>query len=208
MFENIDWKEVHDYQPLIVGSLAFVGVFLGLLGNGYLQRRAHKREIKHKRNTVAAALAGELKNACLADLEYYRDQFDDLDEEPAILMRTKPRTEIYESLRHEIGRLQPYQIDYVIAAYSLVSNLVAQDRLNDDIANPNFGILELDSENVEAYKEQLADAIEAVNKAITVLTAPVRRSGRPSRVTTKVIRNRRTSTNNETIDVDSASFAP
>lgn len=180
MLEGIDWKQVHDYQPLIVGSLALVGVCLGLIGNGWLQRRAHIREARHRRDTVAAALAGELKNACLADLKFYLDQLDAEEAEPAILMRTAPRTEIYTSLLNSIGLLKPYQIDYVISAYSLIVNLVAQDRLSDDIANPTFGILELDNTNVEVYREQLEGAIEAVNQAILVLSAPARRHWIPA----------------------------
>ena len=179
MFENIDWQKIHDYQPLIVGSMALAGVAFGIIGNGYLQRRAHRREVKHSRATLAAALTGELK-ACRADITFYCDQLDGQPSEPAIIMRTKAHMEIYESSRPSIGALKPYQIDYVITAYTLIENVVAQDHLDDGIENPRFGVTELDDINIPAWRERLVDAIEAIDEAIVVLAVPSTRWGKKS----------------------------
>ena len=110
------------YQTFIVGFLGFSGVIITIYMNSKVSRDQHNRLIKHERNSVRTALYSEL--------EVIRKTFEDrckMDEETgglgAAFFPEEISNLVYVNFINKIGLLSTSEIEEVIVAYSLISDL-------------------------------------------------------------------------------------
>src|SRR5215470_2576002 len=98
------------YQTLIVGILALLGVIATLAWNARLARRQHDRQVQHERAVVRVALRAELQEIAAA----YRHRIETLEVDEGRFEGTRlpldTMTDVYKSLIQRIGLLSETEV--------------------------------------------------------------------------------------------------
>lgn len=166
------------FQTSLVGLIGFAGVMITIAMNGRLARQQHERQLTHERNALRTALCAELeaiRRIYLARSEIERD--------------TKPRqsmlipeyvvNHMYQRLLDRIGLLTTGEIETVMKAYLLVSELPARLRL---LAGPTGdagdypGYIRIPSEHVQNAAKMHANFLPDVAAAVETLKGKLQAS--------------------------------
>jgi len=110
------------YQILITGLLGFTGVIVTMLANAKLQRNQYERKIKHETSSIRAAIRSEL-DANKKMLETRIRQLNEPTEYSDALIPRKIYDDIYKELLSKLGLLTDQEIEKVIHAYALITEL-------------------------------------------------------------------------------------
>lgn len=85
-----------------------------------LTRLQHQRQIDHDKKIIKSCLIGELTQ-CKIEIDQLVDQIKK--EDPCIVIRKMPMTQIYDANLNAMGLLEPNLIGAVINAYAGIQNL-------------------------------------------------------------------------------------
>lgn len=116
------------FQTLFVGVLGFAGVIITMLVNAKMQRSQHDRVLLHESNSLRVAIKSEL----LANKQAYEfrvEQFNEPSEGSDALIHNKLTDNIYKELLPKIGLLTEEEIEKVLNAYALMSELPYRVRI-------------------------------------------------------------------------------
>jgi hypothetical protein len=153
-----------DYQSAIVGAVGFLGVMLTLWVNARLARISRETTITHQRNSVRAAIAGEL-----GLLEYEAKlMLDEMEPNPiALLFQGFVPIEIYPSQMANIGALSMEEVRLVIRAYASIR--AARANLSRDAVRGPNDTISLDRDFFVGARAYFKHAQQAAQEAIVLL---------------------------------------
>jgi hypothetical protein len=127
MFDSL--VEVFErFQTFLVGLLGFAGVICTIIMNERLKRQQHERELIQERTALRTALIAELS----ALRKTYEDRIHSLHEKDrgqAALIPEYVSNQVYCQLLDRIGLLTAEEIEPVMDAYILVTELPVRLRL-------------------------------------------------------------------------------
>lgn len=116
------------FQTFFVGLLGFVGVIYAIIMNARLTRQQHERELIQERSALRAALIAELKGL----RQTYEDRSNTLREGEngqSALIPEYVSNQVYSQLINRIGLLTAEEIEAVMDAYLLATELPVRLRL-------------------------------------------------------------------------------
>ena len=146
---------IQSYQTLIVGLLGFSSVVITMLANAKLQRNQHDREILHEANSLRTALVSEL-NANINAYKLRIEQFNEPNRHSAALVPNYPKDSIYKELLNKIGLLSEKEIEKIINAYALLSELTYRIRIlvgKDNVTGFNNESIRIGADNLEVVSK-------------------------------------------------------
>lgn len=159
------------YQTFFAGLLGFLGVIITLLLNGKLQRDLRKREIDHQANSIRTAIRAELlMNKGAYDLRL--EQFGDDVENKHALLPNKIFDEVFHKLLDQLGILEEAEVEKVLHAYHLMSELPYKLRImtgTDSIGGYQDEWIRLKKEDISVAKDMHEKFLPVIEDAIDVI---------------------------------------
>ena len=169
------------YQAFIVGVLGFSGVIFTIFMNSKISRDQHSRQIKHEQETVRTAIYSEL--------EVIRKIFQDrckMDEETGGIESAFFPEEIsnlvYVNFINKIGLLSNKEIESVIEAYALISDLPLRLKLlsvGHDSSFDRPGHIFISSEYSKTAIEMHKSFLPKIESALSVLRGNMNVQNKP-----------------------------
>lgn len=163
------------YQTFFTGLLGFTGVVITMAVNAWLQRSMHSRKLAHEAQTLRVALRAEL-NANRMAFENRIQQLDEQTDFNHALVPNQPINQIYSSHLDKLGLLSDEEIEKVIKAYLLISDLFLRMRIlvgTDNVIGINNEIIRLDqkrrstaSDMHKSFLPDIKNAIQSINEKI------------------------------------------
>ena len=171
MYENFFFF-FQKYQTFVVGILGFGGVMLTIFMNARLSRQQYDRQINHEREALRTALHSEL--------EFIRKIFEGrckVNQEKeglqsAFFLPENISTQVYSQLINKIGLLSPREIEAVMEAYALVSDLPVRLKLLSTSHDSSFdkpGYIFVASEHAKTAIEMHKSFLPKIELAIKAL---------------------------------------
>lgn len=158
------------YQTLIVGFLGFSGVVLTMLFNAKMQREQHASNLKHEANLLRVAIKTEL----LANQEAYEIRIKEFNKPnsdyPDALMKNSLVDNIYNELIGKIGVLTEVEVEKVIHAYAIMSEVLYRVRIiagTDKIIGYNNESIRITEEKFETVSKLHANILPSIVQAIS-----------------------------------------
>lgn len=163
------------YQTFFTGLLGFLGVIITLLLNGKLQRDIRKREVDHQANSIRTAIRAELlMNKSAYDLRL--EQFADGSENKHALLPNKIFDEVFHKLLDQLGILEEAEVEKVLHAYHLMSELPYKLRIiagadsvggyQDEWIRLNKEVIPVAQEMHEKFLPVIEDTIDVIGRNI------------------------------------------
>ena len=160
---------LQSYQTLFVGLLGFTGVILTMLENAKLQRNQHEKKLLHEANSLRVAIKSEL-SANKQAYELRIKQFNEPEGHSDALLPNKATDKIYNELLSNIGLLTEEEIEKIINAYALISELSYRLRIlvgTDNVGGYNNEFIRVKGGNLEIalqmHESILPEIIHAIN---------------------------------------------
>ena len=120
---------IQSYQTIFVGLLGFLGVIITMLANAKIQRNQIKRTQLHEANSLRIALKSEL-NANVNAYQLRIEQFKEPSEsDKDAIVPNRATDGIYKELLNKIGLLSENELEKIIKAYALLSELPYRIRI-------------------------------------------------------------------------------
>jgi hypothetical protein len=139
------------YQTFIVGILGFGGVMFTIYMNARLSRVQHNLQINHEREALRTAIYSELELI----RKMFEGRCDMAQEKGGLQSAFYPEhisNQVYLQFINRIGLLSASEIEAVMEAYALVSDLPIRLQLLSTDHDPSFdrpGYIYIDSEYAE-----------------------------------------------------------
>jgi len=159
------------YQTFFTGLLGFTGVVITMVVNARLQRSAQSRKLAHEARTLRVALRAEL-DANRKAFEGRIQQLDERSDFSHALVPNQPINQIYTSHLDKLGLLSDDEIEKVIKAYLLVSDLFFRMRIlvgTDNVIGINNEIIRLDQERRSIASGMHKSFLPDIKKAIKAI---------------------------------------
>lgn len=144
---------IKTYQTIFVGLLGFSGVIITMLANAKIQRIQYERSLGHEARSLRVALKSEL----IASRDAYKnriDQFKEDGEFKTALIPNKSIDKIFNELLTKIGVLTEPEVEKVLRAYALMSELPYRVRIL------------VGTDNVGGYNDEFIRVNEEYQKAV------------------------------------------
>lgn len=125
------------YQTFIVGVLGFSGVIITLYMNSKISRDQHKRQIKHERDSVRTAIYSEL----VIIRKIFQDMCEMVEVSGGVESAFFPNNIsniVYTNFINKIGLLSKNEIESIIEAYSLISDVPLRLNFLSEDHDPSF----------------------------------------------------------------------
>ena len=177
------WDEtlyfIERFQTLTAGIIGFSGIVFALLGNAWLARRQHARQIYHERQILLTALRSEL--GALRDA--YSDRIDMIDRaqqdnSTGVLVPLNTMTDIYDQLLDKIGLLSEEEVRPAMNAYNLARQMPERVQLlrrqHATVDELESGMALVDSPLFTALRQMHQNYLQKIDEAITALSGASR----------------------------------
>lgn len=161
------------YQTLIVGVLGFTGVIVTLRENSKLQRRQLSSKLKHDADSLRTALKSEL-NANRRAFETRLEQFNEPVEYEDALLQNRTNDTIYKELLKDIGKLSEHEIEKIIEAYSILSEVPYRIRIlvgTDRVGGFNNEFIRVPNSHQEIVAGLHKQVVPIIDEAISAINA-------------------------------------
>ena len=159
------------YQTFVVGVLGFGGVICTIIMNARLSRIQNDRQINHEREALRTAICSEL--------ELIRKMFEGRCEmahekggPQSAFYPEHTSNQVYQQFINRIGLLSANEIEVVMEAYALVSDLPMRLQFLSTDHDPSFdrpGYIFIDSEHAETAIEIHKSFLPKIALAIKTL---------------------------------------
>lgn len=156
------------YQTFFTGLLGFAGVIMTMIVNARHQRAMHDRKLQHEAQTLRVALRAELDANRMA-FEGRIQQLDEKTDFGHALVPNQPINQIYSNHLNKLGMLSVEEIERVIKAYLLISDLFFRMRIlvgTDNVIGINNEIIRLDQKKLSAASDMHKSFLPDIKKAI------------------------------------------
>lgn len=157
------------YPTIFVGLLGFSGVITTMIFNAKMQRNLHDRALRHQTNSLRVAIKSEL-NSNKQSYEYRIEQFNEPSKFSDALFPSKIENEIYKQLISNIGLLTDEEVEKIINAYALISEIPYRVRIlvgTDSIGGHNDEFIRLKGDQKKVvskiHENILPDIVEAID---------------------------------------------
>ncbi|CAH1387517.1 hypothetical protein [Candidatus Nitrotoga sp. M5] len=163
------------FQTFFTGLLGFTGVIITMIVNANHQTKLHAQKIEHERTSLRMAIKSELisnKNTYEARIE----QFNEQSEYKNALIQNYTVDHIYKTLLDKIGLLTEEEVESIIKAYLLMSDLPYRLRIvvgTENIGGFNDEFIRLKKEHLaiatdlhKGFLPAIINAIDSINRNI------------------------------------------
>jgi len=156
-----------DFQVFVAGILGFVGVIITLAYNAKISRDKKERELSHERKTLRVALKAEL----LINKISYEKRVQELNKETnkSGLVANKVINDVYIKLLDRIGILTEEEVESILNAYLLLSELPYRLRIlvgTDNLIGLNKEIIKVNPANLKHAAQMHENFLEPINNAL------------------------------------------
>ncbi len=159
---------LRDYQTLTVGVLGFAGVISTLIVNARISRNQHLLELNNDKDILRQGLITELNSL----RSTYLDRSETKNTETDWMIPDRITDDFYQAMLPKLGLLSHDEIEPVMKAYHLVSEmptrllLISPNSLKDQ---PRAGYIQIKNENVDHVVEMHKVFLVEIESAISSL---------------------------------------
>jgi hypothetical protein len=158
------------YQTVFTGILGFTGVIITMLANAKMQRNQQERNNRHRANSIRVALKSELNSNKLI-YEMRIEQIGGTREDQSILVPSRIQDNVYRELLKDIGLLSEGEVEKILDAYGLVSELPYKMKIISNSKSSEGEPIQLDGKRLSIVKgmhevvvPKIVEAIGEINK--------------------------------------------
>ena len=161
------------YQTFFTGLLGFAGVIITMVVNAKHQAKFHAQNIEHEIDSLRVALKSELI-ANKITYENRIEQFSEPSEFKNALIPNHTVDHIYKTVLDKIGLLTEEEVEKILSAYLLMSDLPYRLRIlvgtdnvggfNDEFIRLNENQLNIASDLHKSFLIKIVSAIDSINR--------------------------------------------